>query len=216
METLLEPIVQSPAFPRHLRDLNRIWQEEREKREHFYAFITEEMKAEFIQGEIVMHSPARLGHIQVSMNIYRLLADYVEVRGLGTTLCEKALCVFERNDYEPDVSYFSVKKSALFTPQQMKFPAPDLVVEVLSESTEARDRGVKFQDYQNGGVGEYWIVDPEAGSVEQYVSRAGRFEPAFRGAQGVLASAVVSGFAVDVREFFDAAVRRSESARLAL
>ncbi len=64
---------------------------------------------------------------------------------------------------------------------QSKFPAPDLIVEVLSESTEANDRGIKFEDYAAHGVVEYWIVDPMAGD-HRAVSPAGRRLPA--GGQG--------------------------------
>ena len=45
---------------------------------------------------------------------------------------------------------------------------PLLVIEVLSSGTAARDRGVKRRTYQNAGVGEYWIVDPDARIVERW------------------------------------------------
>ena len=64
--------------------------------------------------------------------------------------------------------YYGPDKAAAITPDQMKFPAPDFVVEVLSESTEKRDRTVKFTDYADHGVDEYWIVDPDERTIEQY------------------------------------------------
>ena len=59
-----------------------------------------------------------------------------------------------RNDYEPDICFFGVAKAAQLTPDQMRFPVPDLVVEVLSETTQAVDRGVKFDDCAAHGVAE--------------------------------------------------------------
>jgi Uma2 family endonuclease len=50
-------------------------------------------------------------------------------------------------EFIPDICYFAEPKSRAFTPDQVRFPAPEMVVEVLSESTEAIDRGVKFEDY---------------------------------------------------------------------
>jgi Uma2 family endonuclease len=46
---------------------------------------------------------------------------------------------------------------------------PDLVVEVLSPSTESRDRGIKLERYRHYGVPEYWIVDPDEQTVEVWV-----------------------------------------------
>ena len=50
----------------------------------------------------------------------------------------------------------------------MKFPAPDLAVEILSPSSEKRDRQIKKQDYAAHGVEEYWIVDAVKQTIEQY------------------------------------------------
>ncbi|MBR1885955.1 MAG: Uma2 family endonuclease, partial [Schwartzia sp.] len=50
------------------------------------------------------------------------------------------------------------------------------IVEVLSLSTMARDRGIKKNAYERAGVREYWIVDPVSESIEVYHLRDGRFE----------------------------------------
>jgi Uma2 family endonuclease len=87
----------------------------------------------------------------------------------------------------------------------MKFPAPDLVVEVLSDSTEAIDRGVKFEDYALHGVAEYWLVDPEQESVEQYLLGEETYELAVKVKSGTIQSVVVPGFEIPVRAIFDPA-----------
>ena len=46
--------------------------------------------------------------------------------------------------------------------------APDLVVEILSRSTQARDRGVKMKRYAAAGIPHYWIVDPRTRSLQAY------------------------------------------------
>jgi Uma2 family endonuclease len=86
----------------------------------------------------------------------------------------------------------------------MKFPIPDFAVEVLSERTEARDRGVKFQDYEAHGVREYWIIDAEEEWVEQYIEKDGRYELRLKSGSGEIASSVIAGFRVPVRAIFDA------------
>ena len=116
---------------------------------------------------------------------------------------EKCLCVFPRNDYEPDIVFFGPDKAAAMSPDTMKFPVPDLAVEVLSNSTEARDRGVKFEDFAANSVGEYWIVDADASIIEQYVLRSGEYELALKSSSGRLRSEVIDGFQIDVESLFD-------------
>jgi Uma2 family endonuclease len=135
---------------------------EREAREHFYDVITEDMKAEFINGAMIVQSPAKLRHSNCSENALLLLKVYVGKHNLGVVGHEKLLVSLTRNDYEPDICFWSKAKAAKFTPDQMKFPAPDLIIEVLSPSTEKVDRGAKAEDYAAHGVGEYWLIDPEA------------------------------------------------------
>ena len=118
---------------------------------------------------------------------------------------EKLLIALTRNDYEPDICFFTQEKAAAFAPDQMKFPAPDLVVEVLSDSTEAIDRGAKFEDYALHGVAEYWLVDPEQESVEQYLLGDEAYELAVKVKSGTIQSTVVSGFEIPVQAIFDAA-----------
>jgi len=80
-------------------------------------------------------------------------------------------------------------------------------VEVLSESTEALDRGIKFEDYAAHGVGEYWIVDPDQETIEQYLLHEGAYRLAVKVKTGSIASAVVTGFEIPVRAVFDAATQ---------
>ena len=56
------------------------------------------------------------------------------------------------------------------------YGAPDLVVEILSPSTGSFDKGRKKRVYESCGVPEYWIVSPEAQSVDVYWLENGRYE----------------------------------------
>ena len=121
------------------------------------------------------------------------------MRGLGLVHGEKCLCVFPRNYYEPDVVFFRPDKAAGLADDTMKFPIPDFVAEILSESTEGRNRGVKFEDYESHGVAEYWIIDAEAEVVEQYLRRGDRFYLALKSGSGEIASPTVPGFRIPIR-----------------
>lgn len=119
-------------------------EEEQKNRRHFYEIIEEDKKMEFINGEIIFQSPAKLRHTKSIKLLTKLLDTYVETENLGFVGSEKMLISLTRNDYEPDICFFDKSKSQNFKPEQMQFPAPDIAVEVLSPSTEKYDRETKF------------------------------------------------------------------------
>ena len=204
MNPLLEPIFKSPQLPDLVTELQEAWAAEQDRRRQFLNEITPSMKAEFIEGEFVMHSPARARHLSSVGNIYSSLWGFTKDRLLGQTFVEKCLVSLTRNDFEPDVVWFSEEKASEFDDDQMRFPAPDFVVEVLSESTEKNDRGVKFTDYALHGVQEYWIVDPKKKTVEQYVLEGGQKEFTLfeKLSHGTVISQVIEGFEIALDDIF--------------
>lgn len=202
-DAILEAMLNSPALPELLQDGQLALARERKLREKFYQDITPEHKWEFIQGEVIMHSPALERHTRAVMRLYDLVSAHVRVKACGGVYMEKAMTVFPRNDYEPDIVFFGSAKAGLIDPDTLKYPVPDLVVEVLSPSTEARDRGVKFEDYALHGVGEYWIVDAVAETVELYRLQGSSYPPVGPQANGSLSSEIVAGFEIPVRAIFD-------------
>jgi Uma2 family endonuclease len=200
---LLDAILSSPCLPDYAEVINARLREEHQRRQRFYAEMSDEHKMEFIEGEIILHSPARNWHLVAKKHLMALLDMHVRIQKLGHVVDEKCLCVFPRNDYEPDIVFFGPDKAATFKPDTLKFPVPDLAVEVLSESTEKRDRGVKFTDYEAHGVSEYWIIDPESQTLEQYVKREGAFQLQTKSGSGEVRSDVVPGFCIPIPAIFD-------------
>ena len=205
MTAILEELIKSPQLPRHVAQLKDLLADERKRREQFYDEMTEAGKWEFINGEVIVHSPARYEHTEAAEMLFLLLSVHAARHELGVVKFEKTLVCLARNDYEPDICFFAKARAARFKPDQMKFPAPDFIVEVLSPSTEATDRGVKFEDYAANGVREYWLVDPARQQVEQYFFRAGKFHRHATLKTGEIASSVIAGFRVPVRGLFDRA-----------
>lgn len=202
-DDLLYAVLRSPRLVQ-LRDrIEMTLAEEQARRERFYETVREDQKAEFINGEVIVQSPARLRHTDVKDDLLTLLKTFVKSRGNGFVGAEKMLISLSRNDYEPDVCYFAEAKATLFTGDQMKFPAPDLIIEVLSPSTEEIDRTIKFEDYAAHGVSEYWLVDPDAETVEQYVLAGDRYELQMKSRTGMLTSRAIQGFEIPVRAIFD-------------
>src|SRR5437867_7529278 len=204
MTAMVEQLLQSPRLPAFVEELQRVLAEERTRREQFYDEINEDTKAEFINGQVIMQSPATQSHVTAVKLLAKLLDTYVERHGLGYDCTEKMLVVLPRNDYEPDICFFGQPKAAQLQPSQLKFPAPDFIAEVLSPTTERLDRGIKFEDYAANSVAEYWLVNPTLEQVEQFALREGRFVAVGTYADGVIKSHVVQSFAIPVRAIFDA------------
>lgn len=201
----VQQLLHHPRLPQVVAEFQAVLQAERKKREQFYDKMSEEQKVEFINGEVIVHSPVKLRHSIVSQNLFTLLNIYVRKHQLGIVGHEKWLIALTRNDYEPDIVYFGPERAKTFTPDQIKFPAPDLVVEVLSPSTADRDRGIKFQDYAAHSVAEYWIIDADSGFVEQYLIDGDAYRLHVRSNTGSLCSVALAGFVVPVRAIFDEA-----------
>jgi len=206
MTPSVEELLESPRLPAFVDELQRVLAEERARRERFYDEITEDTKAEFINGHVIMQSPASYSHVNAVKLLLTLLHTHVVRHGLGYVGAEKMLIALPRNDYEPDVCFFGKAKAAQLKPDQLKFPAPDFIAEVLSPTTEKLDRGIKFEDYAANGVSEYWLVNPTLEQVEQFALRDGRFRPTGIYGDGEIKSHAVEGFAIPVRAIFDAQV----------
>lgn len=206
MPELVDKLLDEPNVVFILEKVQTALANEAERRKAFYDWIKEDQKAEFINGEIIMHSPVKRNHLNVVGNLFTLLRVYVISRDLGQVDSEKALISLTRNDYEPDICFWGKEKAKFFHENQMQHPAPDLIVEVLSKGTVDRDRGIKFKDYAAHGVGEYWIIDPLKETVEKYILDIETMEydePVFIHPKQVIDSNVVEGFVIPVRAIFD-------------
>ena len=96
----------------------------------------------------------------------------------------------------------------------MQFPAPDIVVEILSPSTEKYDRDTKFQDYAAHGIKEYWIIDAEHQVIEQYFLQNEEYDLLLKAKDGSIESVVLSEFKIKIRAIFDEQTNLEELKRL--
>lgn len=212
-EDLLVPILNHPQAPAFLERLQSELKEEAKKRHEFRQSIDDSVKAEFINGEIVMHSPVKRKHWKVSTLLSSLLHTFVTIKDLGTVGTEKVLISLTRNDYEPDICFFSKEKEEKFTDDQMIFPAPDFVVEILSKRTSKNDKGVKKQDYAEHGIQEYWIIDPTRESIEQHyllnTYDKEYFMPITHRIDDDIESKVIKGVKIPVAAIFDKEINKN-------
>ena len=207
---LEKDLLEIPDLPMLLEKLHHHLDDEKIQRQEFRSWITEDMKAEFINGSVVMHSPASEDHNEATGHLYRISSIYADLKQLGKVRVEKALVGLTRNDYEPDIAFWRKEVANHFQPNMNVYPIPDLVIEVLSPGTEniKRDTKIKFADYAAHLIPEYWIVDPRKKTVEQYLlsdTEARTYELHKKVAiQDQIESTVLIGFAIPVKAIFDA------------
>jgi Uma2 family endonuclease len=135
-------------------------------------------------------------HQQVVLKIGRLLADYVEARGLGQIGIAPLDVILDADRsliVQPDVLFVSAGRTSIIRNQV--WGAPDLVVEVLSPGSAAHDRTEKLGWYREYGVRECWLVDPAA--EQTIVFAFGGTPPQAQTIEraGTIQSTVLPGFA---------------------
>ena len=106
--------------------------------------------------------------------------------GIGQVLVGPVDVLFAEGDYlEPDLVVVLDRSAHLLSDRGIEGP-PDLVVEVVSPATAARDRGQKLERYRTYGVPEYWVVDPDRRTMEVWRLGDGAREPTRYGPGDIL------------------------------
>ncbi len=202
---LPQDLLERPTLALEVEKYRAVLEREAGAREAFRDAIQPHEKGEFINGKAIMHSPARHVHNITRALIERLISTLIDSGRIdGVVVSEKACCGSTRNDYEPDVAWFGPAKAAKLDADTTIYPVPDFVVEVLSPETRKNDRGVKFTDYAAHGVGEYWIVDADAGTVDQFeLDASGEYRSRKPQGDGGIASLSFPGLIIPLAAIFD-------------
>ncbi len=156
---------------------------------------------EIIDGELFVTPSPRRAHQRVVTQLSRVLGNFMETMGCGEVYVAPFNVVFSLfNVVEPDILYVSKERAAVITEKNVQ-GAPDLVVEVLSETTAEIDRTTKLKLYARYGVQEYWLIDPEQCTAEIYRREARGFERvASLQPSDSLTTPLLPGFSVPLRK----------------
>jgi Uma2 family endonuclease len=161
--------------------------------DEFLAWADEDTLAEWVDGKVVMTSPASAQHQYLAIFLATTLSTYVTVHDLGTVLTGPFQMKLARSGREPDVLFVAKEHLAQLQPTLLQGPA-DLVVEIVSDESVARDRGSKFEEYREAGIPEYWLLDPRIEQAEFYhLDERGRYQRAPVDEEGVYRSRVIPG-----------------------
>jgi Uma2 family endonuclease len=131
-------------------------------------FEPDNYRHEISEGEHFMTPSPSTYHQKIVGNLYRKLSDYVEKNKLGEIYVSPVDVIFHEIDvFVPDLVFVSNENLSIVSENNIQ-GAPDLIIEVMSPSSVARDREGKYKRYAYYGVKEYWIVDLQRKLVEVY------------------------------------------------
>ena len=165
--------------------------------EDFYRLAGEDSDWEYLNGRIVVHSPASDRHEDLFGFLLTLWRCFLDERGEGVVRGSRfPMRLDPLWSPEPDLLVVRRERQGLLGRQRLEGPA-DLVLEIVSEHDSHLVYKEKLPRYREAAIPEIWIVDPKRREV--LVDRQG---PAGREAhtvsKGRLGSAVVPGFWIDV------------------
>ena len=162
--------------------------------EEFFEISPDDRKAELIDGEMIVTSPASEMHESVFAFLFHILTSFVTERDLGIVRGSRtAMRLSEKEVYEPDMLFVAKERLSLVHDNYIDGLA-DLVVEILSRSTAYFDRGHKLANCALAGVREVWLIDPGKRIAEFYRLIGARYEPITLDTEGVFHSQAVPGF----------------------
>ncbi len=125
-----------------------------------WALPEDQLRHEIIAGRHYISPSPIVYHQQIVRNLVFLLAAYEQHAGGRMLLPPVDVVLSDENVVIPYLVYVSEPHLAIVTERCVR-GAPDLVVEVLSPGSAKNDRTLKLRLYEQYGVGEYWLVDPQ-------------------------------------------------------
>jgi Uma2 family endonuclease len=160
---------------------------------------------EVIDGELFVSKTPGLFHQLISGTIYSRFDSYLKENPIGKVVSTPGVILSDLDGVIPDLVFISMEKLAAAVESDRIHGAPELVVEILSPGSDnaRRDRIAKLYLYAKFGVREYWIVDPEARTIELYI-RSGNnliLSGTFGGTDEI-SSAVLPGYTCKVADLF--------------
>jgi len=135
--------------------------------EEFLELCDEDTLAEWVNGEIIMTSPASKKHQKIGFLLKSILYTYVEFHKLGDILDAPFQMKLPYSGREPDIIFIHSSHLDRLKETYLDGPA-DVAIEIISKESINRDRIKKFNEYESGGVTEYWLIDPMLKQAEFY------------------------------------------------
>ncbi len=140
-----------------------------------FEIMPEGTLCQLINDVLVMSPAPTTPQARAQNKIFITLYDFVEQMEKGEVFCAPVdVYINDKNVYQPDIFYISNQRKEIIKNRGI-FGAPDLIVEILSEDRNY-DLKKKKTFYEQSGVKEYWVVDPETKWAEGFVLENNQFK----------------------------------------
>jgi Uma2 family endonuclease len=172
----------------------------------YVHFPDDGKRHEIIEGDHYMTPAPKTKHQTASINLSMAMGNFVKMHSLGvvfTAPCDVVLS--NENVVQPDLLFVSAARAAIVTEDNIQ-GAPDLIIEILSESSRKKDEVIKRKLYERFGVQEYWVVDPELEIVKVFrlaQQKYGRALELSKESNDVVTTALLPGLSFAVSEIFE-------------
>lgn len=156
---------------------------------------------EVIEGDLCVTPAPKTRHQRVSWKLTLFLGQ-AEESGFGVGLAAPTdVYLDDHNGVQPDLVIVLKEHADIVVENEVR-GVPDLVVEILSASTRARDLGVKLRLYARFGVRVYWVVDPDAQTVTVFRLGGDGCQPTILGRDDTLVCNLFPGIQTPVARIF--------------
>jgi Uma2 family endonuclease len=163
----------------------------------FYRLADEDSNWEYLDGRIIMHSPASLPHEDLFHFLSFLIRGFLDVRGGAIAVGSRYPMRLDAHwSPEPDLLVVRDNRRHLMTRQRLEGPA-DMVIEIASDSDPRLDEREKLPRYREAGIEEIWLINPFIEAVRVERKSAAGYVAEIR-SEGRLESIVMAGFWIDV------------------
>jgi Uma2 family endonuclease len=123
-------------------------------------------RIELYDGEVWVMPSATVAHQQVALNTALLFREFERQEGGRVAIAPLDVIFSELNVVQPDVLYFVKDRVHLLMADKRPRHRPDIVVEILSPTTESNDKGRKLRMFARYEVPEYWMIDTDERALE--------------------------------------------------
>jgi Uma2 family endonuclease len=168
--------------------------------EEFLNWEGENQHVEWVNGKVIFMSPVSARHQEIGLFLLSVLKYFVEAHRLGSVLYDpfQMKTGADLPSRAPDILFVATKNLGRLKPNHLEGPA-DLVVEIISPGSRTVDRGEKFYEYEQGGVAEFWLIDPDRKQAEFYQrGEDGIYRLGAVGNEGRYQSQAIEGLWLDV------------------
>ncbi len=142
-------------------------------------------------------------HQDIAGRLYRVMGNFLDAHPVGLVFIAPAdVHLSDLNVYQPDVFFIRQENRGIIEEHGIE-GAPDLVVEILSKTTEKYDLGLKRSIYARTGVEEMWVIDPAKRTLALYRLAENADVPAatYRAKQR-FSSALLPGLTIELPALF--------------